>query len=227
LINKKIEEKLFENFNSAKKLRFMFSPKEFIKNTEALEYKNNLYTFLETSFIIDKISFLETNLYEEPFDVRWKMKDKKINLYWILNMKKEEFMAVAIHEFAHFIDLYYLEKQVTKDISNYFYDISWEETKVLKAWSKQSDFVSGYSMTNKYEDFAESFTYYILHNDEFIQKSKKSKTLKEKYDFISKYLFRKNEFKTKEYLTNKEIKEYYRDITKIPFSLDKFLEYLR
>ena len=35
------------------------------------------------------------------------------------------------------------------------------------------DFVSWYAMTNKYEDFAESFTYYILHNKDFLNKTKK------------------------------------------------------
>jgi hypothetical protein len=45
-------------------------------------------------------------------------------------------------------------------------------------------------MTNKYEDFAESFTYYILHNDDFLEKSRQSALLRAKYDFFSKYLFR-------------------------------------
>jgi hypothetical protein len=39
-------------------------------------------------------------------------------------------------------------------------------------------------MTNKYEDFAESFTYYVLHNDDFKNKSTKSKILKKKYDYF-------------------------------------------
>jgi hypothetical protein len=39
-------------------------------------------------------------------------------------------------------------------------------------------------MTNKYEDFAESFAYYILHNNDFLEKTKKSNILLEKYDFF-------------------------------------------
>jgi hypothetical protein len=49
-------------------------------------------------------------------------------------------------------------------------------------------------MTNKYEDFAESFTYYILHNSDFLQKTEKSETLKRKYDFFTKNLFKNSEF---------------------------------
>jgi hypothetical protein len=49
-------------------------------------------------------------------------------------------------------------------------------------------------MTNKYEDFAESFTYYILHNEDFLTKSENSLVLKRKYDFFGKYVFRNHIF---------------------------------
>jgi hypothetical protein len=92
---------------------------------------------------------------------------------------------------------------------------------------EQKDFVSGYSMTNKYEDFAESFTYYILHNDDFLEKAYYSDILKQKYDFFTKYVFRNDEFKTNYYKTTNEIKDYYWDITKIEYSLQNFLQYLK
>jgi hypothetical protein len=82
-------------------------------------------------------------------------------------------------------------------------------------------------MTNKYEDFAESFTYYVLHNDDFLKKSKYSKVLKQKYDFFSDNLFTNNEFKTDFYKTTQYVMDYYRDITKINFSLENFLQYLK
>jgi hypothetical protein len=44
-------------------------------------------------------------------------------------------------------------------------------------------------MTNKYEDFAETFTYYVLHNSDFVEKTKKSEVLKRKYDFFRNYIF--------------------------------------
>jgi hypothetical protein len=49
-------------------------------------------------------------------------------------------------------------------------------------------------MTNKYEDFAESFNFYILHNKEFLNKTKQSNILKQKYDFFSNYFFKNKEF---------------------------------
>jgi len=82
-------------------------------------------------------------------------------------------------------------------------------------------------LTNKYEDFAESFTYYILHNSDFYSKSEDSSILRAKYDFFSKFIFRNDEFKSDNYKTTTEIKKYYRDITKIEFSLENFLQYLK
>jgi len=82
-------------------------------------------------------------------------------------------------------------------------------------------------MTNKYEDFAETFSYYILHNSDFLERTEYSNVLKEKYNFFSRYVFRNDEFKTDKYKINTEIKPYYRDITKIEFSLENFLQYLK
>jgi len=128
---------------------------------------------------------------------------------------------------GHYIDLYYLEKKVAFDISNDFYSISWDSTKVMKKGQKNTDFVSGYAMTNKYEDFAESFTYFVLHNDDFLYKSEKSNTLKQKYDFLNKVLFKNKEFRETDFSSDSKILDYYWDITKINIKDEKFLQYLK
>jgi hypothetical protein len=56
------------------------------------------------------------------------------------------------------------------------------------------DFVSGYAMTNKYEDFAETFTYFVMHNQDFLTKSQDSDILAQKYNFFSEYVFPDNSF---------------------------------
>ena len=91
---------------------------------------------------------------------------------------------------------------------------------------KQGDFVYGYAMTNKYEDFAESFTYFVLHNGDFSQKAEKNKILKEKYDFFSRSVFSEKSFIGTNFSTESKVKKYYRDITKIPYDYKKFLQYL-
>ena len=82
-------------------------------------------------------------------------------------------------------------------------------------------------MTNKYEDFAESLTYYILHNGDFYIKSKKSYILQKKYNFFKNILFDNNNFINTDFSKNNVIKNYYRDITKIEFSTKNFLHYLK
>lgn len=81
-------------------------------------------------------------------------------------------------------------------------------------------------MTNKYEDFAESLTYYIFHNNDFSLKAEKSERLREKYDFFGKYLFFEGQFIGTDFSVNNTVKNYYWDITKIPTNINKFLQYI-
>lgn len=169
------------------------------------------------------------DLYKDIFDVRWKMKNGNVKLFWVSNIKNAELVAVFVHEVGHFIDIYYFndDSQDGIDYSNYFYDIAWDSTKTINSEMIWWDFVSWYSMTNKYEDFAESFTYYILHNEDFMEKAMISGILKEKYDFFWKYLFKNNEFKSIDFWKWEKIKDYYWDITKIQINLENFLQYLK
>ena len=226
-LNKKVEEKIIANLSSAAKFKYNFIPEYFFFEPELKPYLDSMDSFLNSKIIEPKISFLELFLNKQKWEVRGKMKNKALHLFGVYDMWIWESLSVTIHEFWHFLDLYILEKKVSFDISDYFYEISWINTTTLKAWLEQKDFVSGYSMTNKYEDFAETFTYYVLHNDDFYEKSLKSEILKRKYDFFSNYVFKNDEFKTNIYKTSIEVKDYYRDITKIEYSLQNFLQYLK
>lgn len=219
-----IAEKLKLKFQEQTKIDFLYFPSVFQEST--LEYTHVLQSFFSSPFIESKIKKMSIGIHEQLFDVRGKMKNKVLHLFWVLEMKKSEFLAVGIHEFAHYVDLYFLKKSVLRDVSDYFYSLSWDSTKVMKSWSAQKDFVSGYAMTNKYEDFAESFTYYILHNSDFLQKTEKSETLKRKYDFFTKNLFKNSEFVWTDFSQNEKVQNYYRDITKIDFPLEKLLIFL-
>ncbi|MCD5385222.1 putative zinc-binding metallopeptidase [Candidatus Gracilibacteria bacterium] len=205
---------------------------EYLYFPESLKYKISDYIFgykifLNNKDIVDKIDKLRVEFYKTKNDVRGKMKNRSIKLFGIKSMRKDELTAVGIHEFGHFLDLYFLKKGLYTDLSYYFYNISWNSTKVLKAGQTQSDFVSGYAMTNKYEDFAESFTYFVLHNEDFLYKANKSDILKKKYNFFIKYLFRDGKFVGTDFSDDNEILDYYRDITKIKFSLENFLLFLK
>lgn len=196
-------------------------------NSEVPDYVNSFKSFLYSYLISDKIDLLKVEMHQDKPWIRWNMKNHSIKLFWIKQMNITESTAVWIHEFWHFLDLYYFKKHVINDISDYFYNISWDSAKVIKSWQKIDDFVSWYSMTNKYEDFAESFIYFVLHNSDFKEKSTKSQFLKMKYDFFNTYLFRGHEFDKSDFSAWEVIKPYYRDITKINFSLQNFLEFLK
>ena len=81
-----------------------------------------------------------------------------------------------------------------RDPSAIFYSISWKTANERLREAKVNDFVSGYALTNQYEDFAETFTFYIFHNRTFLEKSKKNSILAEKYKFMKERVFIKGEF---------------------------------
>jgi len=218
-IKKIIEENKYKN------IEFSSVPYEFLEENK--NNKKEIEIILKNNDIFWLLKKIEIIFYEEKSEVRWKMKNRSVRLYSPQTMKKDELIAIFIHEFSHYIDIYSLEREEFNDISNNFYKISWYSTKVLNSWMTQKDFVSGYAMTNKYEDFAESLTYYILHNKDFLDKTKTSRILKRKYNFFSFYIFPNWLFKNTDFSQNNKIKNYYRDITKINFSLNNFLQYLK
>ncbi|MFA5917286.1 MAG: hypothetical protein WC850_03590 [Candidatus Gracilibacteria bacterium] len=207
------------------KLDFIYIPKDFKENTS--KETTILEKIILTNPFNGILTYLGIDFYKTKFDVRGKMKNGRVKLYGILLMENPELVSVFIHELGHYIDIYILNNinLTIKDPSYYFYDIAWDGTKTIKSSMIMQDFVSGYSMTNKYEDFAESFAYYILHNNDFQEKTRKSSILKKKYDFFGKYLFKNDEFKSIDFGKDEKLKDYYRDITKISINLENFLQY--
>mgnify|MGYP001942637078 CR=1 FL=1 len=220
----KLSQLIEENYTSAAAFSFQYIPDSFEK--KSIDFSKIFWEFLQSKIMKSMIHNLDIHLHEDLIDVRGKMKKRSVNLYWYAQNKKAEYFSVAVHELAHFLDIYFLEKKVYQDFSDAFYEISWKNTKVIIPWQTQSDFVSGYAMTNKYEDFAESFTYYILHNDDFLRKTLSSKQLSEKYDFFSDFLL-KNKFTHTDFSIDNTVQDYYRDITKIDIDIEKLLQYLK
>lgn len=220
----KLSDFIEENYSSASPFTFKYIPDWF--ENKSKDFSIIFWEFLQSKILKNMVHNLSIELHRDIFDVRWKMKHRSVKLYGYKQNKQSEYLSVAIHELAHYVDIYFLEKKVIQDLSDKFYEISWEQTKVIKPWQIQIDFVSGYAMTNKYEDFAESFTYYVLHNDDFLRKTLGSSSLSEKYDFFDKILFKKK-FNDTDFSINNTVKNYYRDITKIEIDIEKLLQYLK
>ena len=112
------------------------------------------------------------------------------------NVSDQEFRALFVHEFGHLMDLGCLigssaagrtpfmdnKEQIWKnDPSVKFYELSWTNAKLHRPGITDADFVSGYAAWDPFEDFSESFTYYILHREVFAERAKRSSVLAAKY----------------------------------------------
>ena len=119
---------------------------------------------VESKIFKDKVTPLDLTIDTTRIDPRWRVTWNKLMLSWKIKDLSES-MKVLVHELGHLVDLHYLPNLWDYDPSENFYNISWLSYNVKKKWSKMQDFLSGYALTNKYEDFAESFTFFIFHNE--------------------------------------------------------------
>jgi hypothetical protein len=155
-----------------------------------------------------------------------------------VNMNRAETVAVLIHEIGHVVDLGMMngESEPSEfmdgdypvrqdDLSLAFYRISWENDTTLKTGTDAMDFVSGYAMSDPFEDFAESYVYYVLHQHEFREKTRSSNQLLRKYTFLQNAVFDGAQFESGESDESGDISVFQRpwDITKLPYDLNAFL----
>ena len=125
------------------------------------------------------------------------------------SLDKAEFQKVLIHEIGHVVDLGMIRGSSFSGASEFkdgsfdiyendksvnFYRISWEDDHTKKVGMIHSDFVSGYAMSDVFEDFSESFISYRLHGKYFREMAKDNFVLQEKYNFLRDYVFEGEEF---------------------------------
>jgi len=146
---------------------------------------------------------------------------KKMIIYTGTIDSDQELKAIFIHEMGHVVDIGVVQgyNQIpsmftngntpiyTDDISLKFYKISWKNSITRKNDAQRSDFVSGYAMTNAFEDFAESYLFYRLHGEKFRYSMKYSPQLRKKYDYLKTEIFYGQEFQI-----NKKVKNFVPDV---------------
>lgn len=147
------------------------------------------------------------------------------------DMSDMEFLSVFLHEMGHVVDLGMLtsdrsqksafERARSGDPSITFYSVSWESQNERKETTNRGAFISGYSLSNPYEDFAESYDFYLLHGNEFRKRSLENKALKERYAFLKKNVFFGKEFSFSDPLY--AYPEKFFDVTVLPYDFDSFL----
>ncbi len=120
----------------------------------------------------------------------------------------KELISVFVHEMGHLVDLGFFVgtrgistsfRDVKKivlsdDRSLRFYRLSWVSSKRRKTLAVRADFVSGYAMTDVFEDFAESYLFYRIHGEKFRLVMQESKILVSKYNFMKDVVFNGVEF---------------------------------
>ena len=153
-----------------------------------------------------------------------------------VDMASEEFIAVFIHELAHNVDYAYLPPSEEKTKSAFldgqmplyetdpsldFYRISWFAHNFRKPEAATADFVSGYAMSDPFEDFAETYAYYVLHNEDFKILTQTSDALLAKYNFMKNQVFSGQEFESQN--TNVALDQRPWDVTVLPYDLNEFM----
>lgn len=115
----------------------------------------------------------------------------------------EELAAVLIHEMGHIVDIGMLvgtntglydfvdgERPVwSDDLSATFYEISWVSNDEWAEDTAKLSFVSRYADSDPFEDFAESYVYYVLQGDAFRTLSDSNEDIAAKYEFMRDYVF--------------------------------------
>ncbi len=153
-----------------------------------------------------------------------------------VNMSTQEMVGVLIHELGHNVDYGYLDAEEKKiksafvdgkmpiyesDPSLDFYRISWLSNDQRKRAATNMDFVSGYAMSDPFEDFAEAYTYYVMHNRDFKVRAADSPALYAKYRFMKYEVFNGFEFDTGDGIVKENQRPW--DITVLSYDLSQFL----
>ncbi len=154
-------------------------------------------------------------------------------------MEPMELGGVLIHEVGHDVDLVALHAQNSQQPSGFkdgdhaiyvgdpsldFYRISWSDEKTLGRTAGNLDFVSGYAMQDPFEDFAETYAYYVLHNQDFKAKVASSSSLYAKYRFMKFRVFDGKEFDAGPRLSKPtDLLARPWDVTVLPYEMEKVL----
>jgi len=212
-----------------------FSAKNFRTSAEKrnlAEYKKNIRTVIKyiPKEHISNLKGLEVK--NESHVSRGMANSKKIILNTGTIASENELMAVFIHEIGHVVDLGNLKGRhgkktvfydyktpiLSDDPSMKFYRISWKSANRRRLDSTKVDFVSGYAMSNPFEDFAEHYLFYRIHGEKFRKLAKKSENLDRKYHFFREYVFNEKEFQ-KEKTDENIVPEVIWDATLINFDV--------
>lgn len=153
------------------------------------------------------------------------------------DLSSSELTSVFVHEMGHVVDTGLHEGHSSAGVSAFkdfkvsvfkddpsvaFYSISWKDTSTKWKDSSSLDFVSGYAKTDPFEDFSESYNFYMLHGAQFKYAAKFNRRLAQKYAYLRDSIFGGVEFQNNTTKLDPKKRSY--DTTLLPFSLERFLK---
>ncbi len=124
-----------------------------------------------------------------------------------VDISEKELAAVLVHEVGHVVDTGLLHASssdkktsfadrgqtvYSTDPSVRLYAVSWEDNRSFTG--QNIDAVSGYSLSNPYEEFAETYAMYVLHGRLFRAYAGNNLKLDQKYRFMKNEVFDGNEY---------------------------------
>lgn len=216
------KQPIVETKNFSSLLTIAFNPEYIHIDSTILDM---LETQVDSTYFQSKVTPLNLLIDTERKEPRGQVVGNKLILSSRISTDSER-MKVFVHELGHIVDIHFLHKGLLGDPSDRFYDISWDAYNIKKKGMKMGDFVSGYALSNKYEDFAESFSFYVFHNDTFRERALRNTSLRKKYDFFKTYVFDREEFIGTSF-GNGVLKSYNWDTTRIPVDMKKYLYYIK
>ncbi|MDD5025847.1 MAG: putative zinc-binding metallopeptidase [Candidatus Peribacteraceae bacterium] len=119
------------------------------------------------------------------------------------SVSDSEFMALVVHEFGHVTDLGCVrgnsssgesvfrdgsDRIYADDPSVSFYTISWSSPSAHKSGTQAADFVSGYAAWDPFEDFAETYAYYILQRPAFAARARENDVIARKFQWMKEHV---------------------------------------
>ena len=154
------------------------------------------------------------------------------------NVTDEELIGVLVHEMGHVVDTGSLQGSAENGSSGFtdgtapvysddpsaeFYAYSYKNEKTVRDDMTEVDFVSGYSESDVFEDFAETYAYYVLHGVEFRELAYTNSTLAAKYDFLKNKVFNGKEYFTGDESKKVDVAVRNYDVTILPYNMKSFL----
>jgi hypothetical protein len=154
-------------------------------------YKNNKLTKIDKTTNPELLK----KLYKKSSEYVNILPERKISRFWVAFVTKtyaqdKNFADMYISSASADSLLFMHESWHVLDYKNAFIDYH----NPIYPYPNKDSAITEYGKFHKWEDFAEAYRYYVLHNDSFKKKASSNKDIQDKYDYLKQYVFEGKEY---------------------------------